>query len=676
MRFLLFGSGWWLLAGLVASAMGAGAQTPPPLDSAQAVAAARTVKATAAPDSTTLLLLRSLVSYYADRNAETATRYAEQGWQLARRLNRPLHEARLLRTLSSLANQTSNDGQAIKYNKALIRVAARLPVKEQWIVAEAYKGLAGVEMNRADYPAARRYYQQAAEWYQLHPTPRDTLAGFAAARAAIDLLDYYAAQMQNGNSHDSILRGVQTNARRGLRFDQAHPGIRNYTLAHEYQSLANVARARGQLDSAVRYCEQAIRQHQQAEDVMGEAAARGFLAEALLQQGRTGAAIAQAAQAVEQNNRAGTPTPSVYETWAAALAAAGRYESAYAVERQAKSVGDSLVLGESAEDVAKLRVQLDTELKEGQIRALTQQRRLQQEQAQRQQQRLWALGLVLATVLLGLGVAAVLTLRLRRSRAQLAEQNALLGAQRDELATQRDALTQARATQDRLYALIAHDLRSPVVAFTGLADLLNRYVTKNDTVRLVGLGGRIRQAAQHLSELLDNLLNWAVSQRGELTPRPRPLRATELLADIAALYENAALAADITLTTDAPDGLLVQADPDMTRTILRNLAGNALKATPAGGTVALHADRDAAGGVRLRITDTGPGLPAEALAQLNAAGPLLRVAGRGSGAGLGLLLSRTFAEAQGGSLVLGAGFGGGTEATLTLPQAAEVAVGA
>ena len=253
-------------------------------------------------------------------------------------------------------------------------------------------------------------------------------------------------------------------------------------------------------------------------------------------------------------------------------------------------------------------------------------------------------------------MAAALYQRVRRQRTQLAVQN--------------DELAQARATQDRLYALIAHDLRSPVVAFTGLADLLHRYVAKGDTERLAGLGGRIRQAAQHLSELLDNLLNWAVSQRGELTPQPRPLRATELLADIAALYQNAATAADITLTTADPEGLLLRADPDMTRTILRNLAGNALKATPAGGTVALRADRDAAGRVCLRVTDSGPSLTAEALAQLNAAAPMLRVAGRDSGAGLGLLLSRSFAEAQGGSLVLGTVPAGGTEATLTLPMAA------
>ncbi len=650
---------------------------PPPLDSAKAAAAERRVAEPATADTTRLRLLRALSRHYYTSNAASSKRYAEQGLRLARRLNQPDIAAALLFTLSSQANQVSNDAAAISYNKQLIELSPRLSDKVQWRVSEAYKGLAGVELNRADYPAARRYYQLATEWSERYPAPHDTIPGSSRAWAGIGMLDYYAAQMQNGNTTDSILRGVERYARRALAFDLAHPKKRRYTLPHAYMSLANVSSKRGHLDSAVARYSLAIREHQTLDDVMGEATARGFLADVLLRKGQTAADTAEAEKAVGLNTQAGAPVAEVYVTWASALAAAGQYPQAYQIARRAKVVSDSITLATGAEEVARLRVQLDTELKDSRIKTLTTQRRLQEEQAHRQQQRLWALAGILLAVVLGLGVAAFLALRLRRSRAQLAAQNEQLAAQRDTLAVQRDELTQARATQDRLYALIAHDLRSPVVAFAGLADLLNRYVTKGDTARLAGLGDRIRQAAQNLRELLDNLLNWAVSQRGELVARPRPVRATELLAGIAALYQNAALAADISLTTDAegeggataPE-LLVQADPDMTRTILRNLAGNALKATPAGGRVALHVHRQTDGFVQLRVTDSGTGLTAEHLARLNGAAPAMRVAGRDSGAGLGLLLSRSFAEAQGGTLVLRAGASGSTEATLTLPMAA------
>ena len=375
------------------------------------------------------------------------------------------------------------------------------------------------------------------------------------------------------------------------------------------------------------------------------------------QQWAAAAATAQACIAV--NEALGGLDEDAYTVLAEAQAQLGRWRAAYETSQRVVSLRDSVFSSERDATLAKLQTEFDTERKELRIRELKQRQRLQQEQANRQQQRLWALGAILVVVLLGLAVTALLYRRLQRSQAKIARQ--------------RDELAQARATQDRLYALIAHDLRSPVVAFTGLADLLNRYVVKGDTVRLAGLGGRIRQAAQSLSELLDNLLNWAVSQRGELVAQPRPLRAAALLADIAALYESAALAADVELRVEGEEGLLVQADEQMTRTILRNLAGNALKATPAGGRVVLRAERGggaAAGQAVLRVVDSGPGLSAEALAQLNGPAPALRVAGRESGAGLGLLLSRAFAEAQRGSLVIAAAGGGGTEAAVRLPLAA------
>lgn len=66
---------------------------------------------------------------------------------------------------------------------------------------------------------------------------------------------------------------------------------------------------------------------------------------------------------------------------------------------------------------------------------------------------------------------------------------------------------------------------------------------------------------------------------------PRPLCVDELLAEMVNLYQSAATSAEVTLSCDPASNLLSQAGPDMTRTILRNLTGNALQAAPAGGTV-------------------------------------------------------------------------------------------
>lgn len=229
-------------------------------------------------------------------------------------------------------------------------------------------------------------------------------------------------------------------------------------------------------------------------------------------------------------------------------------------------------------------------------------------------------------------------LRLRRNEHRLAHQN--------------EALATVRAAQDQLYALVAHDLRSPVVAFMGLAYLLNYYVQRQDTAQLAGLAGRVHQAAQSLSHLLDNLLSWVLTQRAALVPRPETLGAAELLTDVTTLYQNAATAAYVTLTADAPPGLTRRADGNMTRTILRNLVSNTLKATPAGGRVVIRALLTNTPSVLFRISDTGPGLDATVRAQLSAPPPALPLPLPAAPGGLGLLVNRAFAAVQGGQLLL------------------------
>ena len=112
-----------------------------------------------------------------------------------------------------------------------------------------------------------------------------------------------------------------------------------------------------------------------------------------------------------------------------------------------------------------MQVRFETERKESRIRALTQQAQLRQAQAARRQQQLWALAAVLATVLLGAGVGAILYVRLRRSRAALA------------------TMTESK---DRLYALVAHDLRGPMHALAGLSGMIATYVRRGD-LKTLGL---------------------------------------------------------------------------------------------------------------------------------------------------------------------------------------------
>ena len=333
--------------------------------------------------------------------------------------------------------------------------------------------------------------------------------------------------------------------------------------------------------------------------------------------------------------------PDVYEQ-------AGRLRDALEAERYRADLVDSLDSREVDRRLADLTAQYRLEARTDSIRRLSQETRIAQLEVARAQTRTWLLFGGLVVVMIGGGVFWLQLRRLRRTQA---------------------ALAAATRTKDRLYSVVAHDLRSPIASFPGLLDLLRTYRHQADSDDFDGLLTEMRDASQQVARLLDNLLQWAAGQHGELTMRPEPLDAAELLREVAALYLPTAQAAGKKLLLHLPDGQLrLLADRQMTRAVLRNLSDNALKYLPAGGVVRIGAEADAATNtVRLFVHDNGPGLTGAQLARFTGQNPAAQAEVRGTG--LGLPLCRLLTERQGGRLLLESESGQGLRAVVVLPAA-------
>ncbi len=639
----------WLVLALATTLTARSQSLAPRLDSLRAV-----LRQPRLADSSRVVTITKLSQLLSYNDLEASRRYAEQGQALAHRLGRVRDELQCLNLLGDLALTHSNYLEAARLRQQLLRRANEVPLPQgQAFVLAALRGLGNIALDEGDLPTAGKFYRQMLAWADEHPqTPGVVRAVY------FSMAQFYAMLLARPAPPDSLPRRTRQAtyyAKQLLRVTRTAPVPAMTGMALMTLSRVALLRPHPRPDSAMLLMRQSVRQFELAHGVLDVATAQQNLAalEGQQQHYAAGVALARRALATARAYQAPGLQRDCYKTLGECLLALGQGNEAYRAATAAAALNDSLLNSEKVQALGRMEVLLQTTQQESQIRALRQQRHLQQATADRQRQRLLALVVGLLAVGAGLAAAAALALRLRRSQAQLAAQN--------------EALQQARATQNRLYALIAHDLRAPVVAFSGLADLLNRHVLAQDTTRLAGLGGHIRQAAQNLSELLDNLLNWALSQRDELLPQPVPLPVGLLLRETAALYQAAAEAADVALTLTAPPDLRVLADPQMTRTILRNLVGNALRATPAGGTVALGAEAAGTGTVRLWVRDSGRGLNPQVLAQLAAPAGQLRVAEGQSGSGLGLLLSRRFAELQRGQLTLANLSAGGVGATLTLP---------
>lgn len=239
-----------------------------------------------------------------------------------------------------------------------------------------------------------------------------------------------------------------------------------------------------------------------------------------------------------------------------------------------------------------------------------------------------------------------------------------------ELAGKNLELSQSNESKDRFIAILAHDLRNPVGALTealsAVAD--GSLVFSADEWPLILK--EMAATSRSVSQLLENLLDWAGSQRGTIAFQPQSNDIALLAADAMRVVGPSAAAKRIAL--EHPGGSIrVSCDANMVRTIVRNLLSNAVKFTPPGGRVSLSVEETESGGAVVSVADTGVGIPEDKLADLFSVGRATKSLGTAGekGTGLGLLVCKEFAERNGGRIEVSSEVGRGSVFRLVLPGA-------
>jgi signal transduction histidine kinase len=246
-----------------------------------------------------------------------------------------------------------------------------------------------------------------------------------------------------------------------------------------------------------------------------------------------------------------------------------------------------------------------------------------------------------------------------------------LGQQRAALARRNLELQKLDRLKDELIALVSHELRTPLTSIHGYLDLVLEGRTGDLTAEQREFLAIVRRSADRLLALVNDLLFLAQAEAGMLKLTLEP-------ADLVALAEESlqsarpnADAAGVELELDAPDSLAVEVDGSRIVQLLDNLVSNAIKFTPSGGhvrvLVARRADR-----ASIVVSDTGMGISAEDQARIFSR--FFRTAEAGheaiQGTGLGLTITKTIAEAHGGSITVASEPGRGTRFTVELPVGA------
>lgn len=228
----------------------------------------------------------------------------------------------------------------------------------------------------------------------------------------------------------------------------------------------------------------------------------------------------------------------------------------------------------------------------------------------------------------------------------------------------------ANQTKDRFLAHVSHDLRRPLTAIVGYADLLRR----NPSLDLEGHDQceLIQSQGWHLSHLIDDLLDTAAIRAGEVQIKPAPLGLPALLEDVSGIARADAGAKGLAFVprfaADLPE--VIETDGQRLRQVLLNLLDNAIKYTDQG-RILLHArvdDRSGEGIVLgFAVEDTGPGIAEEDRERIFA--PFEQCDPDQPGAGLGLAICRELTRLLGGRLSLDSAPGRGSRFELSLPVA-------
>jgi PAS domain S-box-containing protein len=240
-------------------------------------------------------------------------------------------------------------------------------------------------------------------------------------------------------------------------------------------------------------------------------------------------------------------------------------------------------------------------------------------------------------------------------RASLAVENARLF----------HAAQQATRARDEMLGVVAHDLRNPLSTITMVSQMLletgsPERTTERKQVEIM------RRAAERMKRLISDLLDAKRIESGVLTVDPRPEEVRTVVSDAVEMLRPLASSSSLHLDTAIPDGLpRVMVDPARVQQVLSNLVGNAIKFTPAGGSITVRAEL-APDGVCLAVADTGPGISTEELPHIFGRYWQGKRTDR-RGVGLGLAIAKAIVEAHGGRIWVESQVGAGTSFYFTVP---------
>lgn len=229
---------------------------------------------------------------------------------------------------------------------------------------------------------------------------------------------------------------------------------------------------------------------------------------------------------------------------------------------------------------------------------------------------------------------------------------------------------QSNKSKDKLFSIVAHDLRSPFNSLMGLSEMLMLQSESMHTDQVQYYSKLVHSSTSRLYTLVDDLLQWSRTQTGKTSYHPEKLDLNILTTNIVNLSRISAQEKDIVIALKMESPLEAMADANIFSTVLRNLISNAIKFSKVGGTIHVSGAKRSDGVIEMSVADRGVGMDTVQLDNVFKIEASQSTSGTFNepGTGLGLVLCKEFVEINNGEIEVESQSGVGTTVRFTLPS--------
>jgi two-component system sensor histidine kinase/response regulator len=593
-----------------------------------------------------LLLIRQSEKYLTSKPSE-ARQLAEKALTISRKLSYSRGEMMALNNLSDYHYRESNYARSVEYATTVLRIASQK--RDSLMMVDAYRLLGNNNtFGLKQYDQALIYHLKALRILK-HQNDSIKLAAEYGSTAWV-----YAVTGKNLTEAHRI-------ADEGIAIALALHN--NQIASYNYNSKGFLFFKEGKYDLALTSLEKSNKHGALASDKALLAFNSCLIGNIYLSLGNDETAIHFFNRSIDEGLKLNVREiiKDSYEGLAKGYAHRKQFDKAYGYHLKYTQLRDSLLNWETTQKTLMLQRGYEEERKGSIIVQLEKEKELV-EREKRNNLILFASGLMVLTTIL---VFFIRNNRQRRTTNQLLreknneirKQNEELHLSREEIAAQRDIvaeqnvqLKEANDVKNKLFSIIGHDLRGPIATLRSLLGLLERELVSADELKM--LTPKINQNVGKLHEMLENLLQWSCTQMTGFSVTQVPINVSVITDNLCLLFNESAFVKEISLTNNIAKDLSLFADENQVKLILRNLISNALKFTGKGGTVTISARQPNKDNVEIIVMDSGIGISPNRIGKLfdsNANYSTVGTQGE-KGTGLGLVLCKEMAEANGGSM--------------------------